>query len=1649
MLLAVILQFPPVQTRVTQRIISEVSSRTGAELAIERISIRLPSGISIRGLFAEDASGDTLLYAGRLRVDMRPMAFLRHRVKVSRIALEDITANITRQKPDTVFNFDFILRSLAGDGAGNETQAPNQEKSASSWEFELGALELNQVRAHFADHFSGIDLKAELGLLSTVIDDFDPQSFLYHLGETRLLESRIELSLDQPSRPRREKDNEPDFMDLAFEILEMKQVEFSMETWEGMALATRVDTLEMLSRKLDISRQHIDLEQLMINGLLVEMVLPAPEDNAVPSEESMQDKGRFRWSETFSWRLAAGALEMHGAEIAMTTRGTVTPGKGFDPRNFHFSGLNLIVNELNVSPEAIQLQLENLMVRAGNGFRLNQLAAGISLGETLRLEQLRLETELSRLEGNIFAGFSPLVFPLEQINHAPVTLDDIEGRLASDLAWFFPPLREIFQPADRLLFGVSASGTLEELEVDTLWAYGPGIFRLETAGRVSSLLNPDSLQADVPALWLSARLDKLKRFVSPEKLPDQLALPDSISLLANFKGSMTEMEASADLQSGFGDLFLQGTFSNILSDFPAYKAEMEVKGFDPGKLLMQEDLLGPVFARLEAQGEGLDPETMDATASLLISEAMANAYAYKDLSIEATAADGQVNARLEYFDDNLGLEAENMLFLAGEKPSAEAHWDISHMNLRALNLRAEETILRADIRANLELINENFPEGTVAVNQLQVRTVEDLFSMDSLKVTTSYADSLYEVEIASPIVQGFFKGMLSPLEVPSMLSSYLGSMMGSQTDSLNPVLEKGSFEFVVKLLPSPWYSEFLLPKLSFVDPFQVEGQFDRDQGIINLEAGIPLIEYGDLVFNDFSLNADIRSGEGEFMLKIPMLEGEGFTIQDISAEATLRDQILDFSLELDDQEDELWLALDGQLWKEGRRMALSFDEEVLINREPWQFSPDNRIMFGDSLLLAEGFRLQKGNQYLLIQSRQFENGFPPLDIRFSRFDLGQFFALDSTPFAGGTFSGEITLHSLFEGFSFESDLNIENLAFRGDTLGNIHLLGSSPSEDLYEFELLVSGYGNAIEANGTYQSGAEAAFDLVMTLDEINLRTLEGLTGGQMSDLEGNMSGSISARGSLSQPVLEGSLRFQDAGFRVDLINAPYTIPTGEIQLDQETLRFQSFSLLDSLGRRANLEGTVNVTNLRNPEVRLNLTSQNFLLMNVPEGRNDLFWGRLFIGSDLRLRGDLNSPRLEGSLELNEGSSFSIIVPQSEPEAIGAEGVVEFFSPQDTLFLGMIDQSAPGTVISPLRNLIVGVNAEIDPKTDIKVIIDEYAGDYLEIKGGGVLSYGIDPGGRVSLAGRYEITEGTYLLTFYDLIRRRFQIRQGSSIVMTGDPMDSQVDITAIYNLRAPARDLFESAMTGTETDPALRQQFPFEVFLYMKGELLNPRISFAINLPESQRNALDGRLQSRLSALSRNESELNKQVFALLVLGQFVPHNPLASVGEADGGLSTAARNSASRILSQQLNRLSDQYIQGLDLNFEIESYEDFSGEETSGRTELQLEVSKNFLDERLRLQVGGNIELEDETRRQTTAGEIAGDFLLEYLLNPQGSLILRGFRKKEYGDLFEGEVVNTGISLLFTKSYNQFRELFMKKEKQPQVPDPGDEENVEDDEQ
>jgi hypothetical protein len=256
------------------------------------------------------------------------------------------------------------------------------------------------------------------------------------------------------------------------------------------------------------------------------------------------------------------------------------------------------------------------------------------------------------------------------------------------------------------------------------------------------------------------------------------------------------------------------------------------------------------------------------------------------------------------------------------------------------------------------------------------------------------------------------------------------------------------------------------------------------------------------------------------------------------------------------------------------------------------------------------------------------------------------------------------------------------------------------------------------------------------------------------------------------------------------------------------------------------------------------------------------------------------------------------------------------------------------------------------------------------------------------------------------------------------------LDITANYEVQASPLDLvYNQVNTSNQSEvSSYSKRLPFIVRLNIKGKLLVPNISFAITMPESNRNVFGGAIYAKLQDINTRDSDLNKQVFALLILRRFIADNPFES--QSVTSASNTARVSVSRLLSEQLNRLSEN-IKGVQLNFDLRSYENISGNAVQGQTKVQVGVTKNLFNNRLVVKLSGNLDIEGDAGTSGQAGDYIGDLALEYKLTSDGRFRITGFRASNY-DMIDGELTETGTGLIYIKDYNTLRELFRSNAKQ-----------------
>jgi len=178
----------------------------------------------------------------------------------------------------------------------------------------------------------------------------------------------------------------------------------------------------------------------------------------------------------------------------------------------------------------------------------------------------------------------------------------------------------------------------------------------------------------------------------------------------------------------------------------------------------------------------------------------------------------------------------------------------------------------------------------------------------------------------------------------------------------------------------------------------------------------------------------------------------------------------------------------------------------------------------------------------------------------------------------------------------------------------------------------------------------------------------------------------------------------------------------------------------------------------------------------------------------------------------------------------------------------------------------------------------------------------------------------------------------------------------------------------------------------------------------------------------------MNKQVFALLILGRFIGDRSSDFFSTDNSGSSTndIVKQSVSKFLAEAVNQIAADLITGVDINLDLKNYQADAATNTATRTDVNVALSKQLLNDRLTVTVGKSFTVEgaDPVAKTQTNSNI--DFLPDvsttYKLSKDGKYAIKAYRKNQYETIMDGYFIETGVAFSFTMNYDKFKEIARK---------------------
>lgn len=1625
-LAVVALQFPMVQRTIARNVLSSISDKTHSRIEVGSVNIAFPNSVVLQNIFVESRGRDTLLFVQTLVADVNLFRLFSRDIKLTGVRVDSLTAHIIRTSADSSFNFDFILEALSSPSTAAESSPDTS--AGPGWKITLGGLRLKSIHATYDDEVSGLHLRLQLGTLKALIDKFDLDRLRFHVDELTLANTSASVKQTKESLPDESKSAD---VDVRLRALSLSDIHFTYDnTVSGEEYAVDLGTSTLLAEKIDLPSHQIALKNFLLENTSIAVVQPNEKKNA--TERSLPT--------VVPWVISLDHLSLIATNARYDVQGAATT-TGLDPNHLQLDDLTLRSKNIHFSDNRISADILHTSFREHSGLEVREISGGFVLDSLhAQLTDFTVETAASRIHQNTLLSYSSLSELKNLAGTVNVKATIGESHLAmSDLLWLQPSLPIRNTPGSSIRFSSRLSGLVRDLRVEEFHAAVGDSTLVDLTGTIRGLPEAGTAHYDANLqLFFTGRKDILA-LVTDSLLPKSIVLPASIRMTGDFKGTMKAFSASTVIATSIGSLrgnavlnSAQGTDS-IAS---RWKTDIVADEFNIGSLLDDPETFGPVSLKASAVGTGLARENIKGQLNIQVDKAVVNGYPYRRLSIDGIASAFMFEGKAEIRDSNIAFTFNGTVNTGKKQPTYKFAFDLKGADLHALNLTTDDIRVSGIMTSDLVGQDVNDINGGIDIRHVVIVKNNKRYDIDSVVYVSVNIEEQTHISVASTLFAGQFDGTITPGQLPEVLKEHVDHYFTMHGTQRKKNLKAQDFSFHIAIRDPSTLTEVFIPELRRLSAGTIEGTFDSRKRILDANIEIPGIDYNDVSVDSLHILVTSDSDLLRATLTARSISDSTFRVEHLQLSGTAGHDSIDVALRSTRGDGSTAMLLAGAFKSvpDGYRFRFHKDGIVFQNLA-WNVPSDNDLFFGKKRFVAHNVILEGAGQSFSLQSSDEKNPRSPLKIEFHDFDLATLSRVveRESGWLGGVFNGNVVLQNMETRMAFTSDLAIKDLSYSQRHVGDVALHANNQEENVYAVTMDIAGNGNHIGLQGQYRSktgGSE--LDLTCDFTNVNLASLEPFTFGSVKRLSGAMTGRLHLTGTRKNPSIAGELNFANAAFNPTFLDTYLRLSNGKLEADGKGIEIKSFEFVDTLGNKAALSGHLHTEDFRSYGFDLRVHTDKFLVMNTLASRDALYYGTVILTSDITVKGDQRRPILNMQAELVKGTNITFVLPESGLAVEERGGIVRFVAvnpPSNSIMSRRNPAADRDTTEEKLSSMDLTSNILVNKDSRMRILIDPVAGDSLVIQGEATLSLTIDPSGKLTLTGRYEIVKGSYQLSFSDIIKREFAISKGSSLTWFGSPSEADVDITAIYTVKASVMDLIQDQLAGISQEERnkYKQELPIQVYLMMKGKLLKPDIHFRLDLPADKRGVLSGTVYAKLNELNSQESELNKQVFALLILNRFVPENPLASPA-GNVVFSDFARSSVSQLLSAQLSRLSEQYIAGANLDVGLESYQDYSTGSAEGRTQLKLALSKQLFDERMTVRVGGNVDLEGRRSQANSLNNFAGDLKVMYKLTEDGRWQLEVFRQNSYEGALDGDITKTGVGLVFMIDFDKLFGITLK---------------------
>ena len=1533
-LLAGILNTPFAHRIITDKV-NDLFARNGLSAHIGELSLLLTGKIELGHLKVKSPSGDTIVYAEKIIIELSPMALFSDRILIQDAKLENVFVNW--HKKDTT------LLSLFATSTNSDK---NENNKRSSWDVTIKKIQLSNIRFQYNDPVKGILIRQTLQNAELTFNSFSLLKTQIDADFISLENADGYLSLvnknDTSSAV-----STPSTWIFSVDQLELKKMSYVFDQPDlKQKTSMSLKHAAIAVNELNLSKRELNVLSLKLSDPIVEFeTLKSTGQKNIIEVPVQKDSLKSKWS------FICGLVELESGSF-----------------NYHSKDSDSFAQWLNIKEFNSAIK-EIKYNSSGSGFNVSKISFGLNDQVYLKSGGINLLTDASG-KGNLKMQLT-----------ASVTAEQ----------------QNLFSKNDELEFSSHCTGSIDSLQIEKCRIVSSSGIDVSVWGHLTEIVNLSESRCN-----LYFQTGKISRDQSSGMIAlsgRQVGLPSfqPISYSGYVRNSFLNPEFKVLMQSASGVAVINGSYNvNKMNG----KMNAMLSGVQLQKIF-GEPYPESVACNISANG-GMDYRgTITGNGTVEFSSVLYKKTVYQNIQFDLSVVHNKGTFSLVSSDTNLACNLNGLFgWVKNEmngKLSGQFNLNKSHANLLPGQISVQGNIAADFLNKGKDM------QASVGLKHLAISNLNNHSNIDSILCQMSLSDSSVQSQFHSDFIAAEFRSQSSVDELMNVIRSIdfknIFRLDSSEFMKLNIAEVMPAFNLTVSIKYDSVFQLFSPDSIFNFDTLRLAISKKEGSNNITGESSLGLLDYSDYKSYGIKMLLGCDSNKINYTVNVDSIETEDKRLGESSFSLDILPASANGMLSISSHDQKPLFQIGAEVLRKNDRVVLkSMNGDWVLNGDKWKLSPDEFLFReNNSEDLSADLHLVHGEMKIELTGRESEK----MNLNLTNVRLN---ALLASEFYNDMPDGLINANVNYFGgnkrkLDFTCDVKdfkwkevrldkiVSSGQFEGDSAG---ILGADISVALNDTsEIFLKLKKDHNESELKYHSEfKKIPFILLQPVLSEYVDSLQGIASGEM-DLQ-----MVNER-----PVFDGEIRLKQVSLNAIKLNSQFHVPEDKLVIRHSRLILDRFTVLDSVQQPLYLSGAIEFENPDSIAVDMNIKTDNLQVMNTTGKDNPNFFGVIIVNSGLNISGPIKQPSVKGQLVLEKGTNITykyvedISMKENEKTVTFAKINLDSLANNNQMRLKKI---------SGLPSIQTTI--EINPKSIFKI---EYSSGFdidVKVSGKGLLNYSTLQNKNISLAGNYEINNGTSELKFTGWPMKSFSITPGSSIRWDGSYDDPLLNLEAISKVR------------GSYLNPIDNKDRSVDFIVSMKllDQLSQLRIIFDVT-------SNDQYISSVFSSLSSDE--VMRQAINLLIFESV----DLPGMESSTSYLSAQM----SSFWESQLNSLTKTTVKNVDISFGVDTRKQTSssGAEEE-KTSLSYEMERKFFKDRASVKISGRLNDDSQVEGKQSSNLIE-NFSFEYALDSLNKKYLKIYRKQDYEDILEGEVIKSGVGFIYRKSYHNLSDIWKRKAK------------------